>query len=116
MYSCNGSVTNDDRLLANALRERGAFDLASYAEGKDIMRRLHHGLGRGSTTGEVRCLLKGMVEAVSGEQIDDKDLWMESQRESCRHDSRRRAIHGLCVEQHESRVALGNLGDLRAYD
>ncbi|RAQ41826.1 hypothetical protein AFGD_001065 [Aspergillus flavus] len=116
MYSCNGSVTNDDRLLANALRERGAFDLASYAEGKDIMRRLHHGLGRGSATGEVRCLLKGMVEAVSGEQIDDIDLWMESQRESCRHDSRRRAIHGLCVEQLESRVALGNLGDLRAYD
>ncbi|RAQ78138.1 hypothetical protein COH21_012983, partial [Aspergillus flavus] len=116
MYSCNGSVTNDDRLLANALRERGAFDLVSYAEGKDIMRRLHHGLGRGSTTGEVRCLLKGMVKAVSGEQIDDIDLWMESQRESCRHDSRRRAIHGLCVEQLESRVALGNLGDLRAYD
>ncbi|KAB8226123.1 glycosyl hydrolases family 31-domain-containing protein [Aspergillus novoparasiticus] len=116
MYSCNGSITDDDRLLANALRERGAFDLASYAERNDIMRRLHHGLGCGSTTSEVRCLLKGMVEAVSGEQIDDLDLWMESQWERCRRDSRWKAIHELCVEQHENRVALGNSGDLRAYD
>ncbi|PIG82225.1 hypothetical protein AARAC_000276 [Aspergillus arachidicola] len=113
---CSISITDDDRLLANALRERGTFDLASYAEGYDIMRRLHHGLGHGSTTGEVRCLLKGMTEAVSGEQIDALEQWIESQRERRRRDSRWRAIHDLCVEQHENRVALGNLEDLRAYD
>lgn len=64
LYSSNTGVTDDDRVLAKALKDRGADMFASFAEGSEVMRRFHNGLASGLTKDEARDVLKGMVVCV----------------------------------------------------
>lgn len=61
LYSSSIGLSADDRLLAGALRNRGYHDVAAFAEGNEIMRRLHHGLADGISKNEAREMLGGMV-------------------------------------------------------
>lgn len=79
LYSSGTGVTDDGRLLAKALNDRGADVLASFAEGNEIMRRVHNGLASGLTKDEARDVLKGMVVCVQGQELDDLDGWIKRQ-------------------------------------
>ena len=95
LYSSNTSVTDDDRLLAKSLKDRGADVLASFAEGNEIMRRFHNGLASGLTKDEARDVLKGMVVCVQGQELDDLDGWITRQCKECQSDHRWEKIQSL---------------------
>jgi len=101
LYSGNTGVTDDDRLLANALRNRGANELASYAADNEVMRRFHHGLASGLSKNEARSMLKGMVEVVRNQRVDDIDAWIAEQSEESRSDPRWMNIRALVSEQND---------------
>lgn len=101
LYSGNTGVTDDDRLLANALRNRGANELASYAANNEVMRRFHHGLASPLSKNEARSMLKGMVEVVRNQRVDDIDAWIAEQSEESRSDPRWMNIRALVSEQND---------------
>lgn len=104
LYSENIGVTDDDRLLANALKDRGADELASYAAGNEIMRRFHHGLASGLTKQEARSVLQGMVETILAQRVEDIDAWIAEQWEQSRGDSRWTKISELVSEQDRAQM------------
>lgn len=95
LYSSNTNVTDDDRLLAQALKDRGADQLAAFAERNEMMRRFHHGLASGLTKDEAREVLKGMVVCVQGQELDDLDAWIAKQCTKCQNDPRWEKIQSL---------------------
>ena len=99
LYSSQTGVTDDDRLLAKALRDRGADVLASFAEGNEIMRRFHNGLSSDLTKDEARDVLKGMVVCVQCKEIGDLDTWITEQCLQCQRDPRWEKIQVLLMEQ-----------------
>ncbi|KAJ5832207.1 hypothetical protein N7474_000518 [Penicillium riverlandense] len=101
LYSSNTGVTDDDRLLATALRNRGANELASYAADNELMRRFHHGLASGLSKNEARSMLKGMVEIIRSQPVDNIDAWITEQWDDCRSDPRFRNIQALLSEQND---------------
>jgi len=98
LYSSNTGVTDDDRLLAKALKNRGADVLASFAEGNEIMRRFHNGLSSGLTKDEARDVLKGMVICVQGRELDELDVWITEQCTECQNDPRWEKIQSLLMD------------------
>ena len=95
LYFSQTGVTDDYRLLAKALRDRGADVLASFAEGNEIMRRFHNGLSSGLTKDEVRGVLKGMVVCVQGREVGELDAWITEQCLECGKDTRWEKIQVL---------------------
>ena len=98
LYSSQTGVTDDDRVLAKALRDRVANVLASLAEGSEIMRRFHNGLSSDLTKDEARDVLKGMVVCVQGE-IGELDAWIMKQCLESQRDPRWEKIQVLLMEQ-----------------
>lgn len=101
LYSERTGVSDDDRLLANALRDRGANELASYASGDEIVRRFHHGLASGLTKQEARSMLKAMVEVVRGRRVEDIDAWISRQWKESHDDPRWTKVSKLFSEQRQ---------------
>ncbi|KAJ5569973.1 uncharacterized protein N7459_009403 [Penicillium hispanicum] len=95
LYSSDTGTTDDDRLLANALKDRGADDLASFAEGKEIMRRFHHGLASGMTKDEARDMIKGIVLCAQDREVEDLDAWITKYCRECQSDPRWGKIQSL---------------------
>lgn len=102
LYSSNGGVTDDDRALAIALREKGSPDLASIAERNEIMRRFHNGLSSGLSKDEARNMLKGMVACVKGESLDDLDAWIMDQSIKLHDDLRWKDLQALILDHQQS--------------
>lgn len=99
LYSSNTNVTDDDRLLAQALKSRGFDKLASFAEGSESMRRFHLGLASGLTRDEAREMLKGIVTCVQGKELEDMDAWITKQCSECQDDPRWGGIQSLLTGQ-----------------
>lgn len=99
LYSSNTGATDDDRLLAKALKCRGADVLASFAEGNEVMRRFHNGLASSLTKDEARGMLRDMVSCVQGNELDNLDAWITTQCTECQGDRRWESIQVLLVEQ-----------------
>ncbi|KAJ5719080.1 hypothetical protein N7493_007535 [Penicillium malachiteum] len=95
LYSSNIGVTDDDRYLATALRNKSSASLALIAERNEIMRRFHNGLSSGLTKDEVREMMKGMIVCVTGEDVDDLDTWMTPQSHKLDGDIRWRRVQDL---------------------
>lgn len=102
LYSSNTSVTDDDRLLAKALKCRGSDLLASFAEENERMRRFHNGLASSLTRDEARDMLKAMVVCIQGKELDDLDTWIRTQCTECQKDCRWEGIQALLMEQNQA--------------
>ncbi|KAJ5712880.1 uncharacterized protein N7483_010061 [Penicillium malachiteum] len=76
LYGSNTGLTEDDRYLSTALRDKGSTPLALIAERNEVMRRFHNGLSSRLTRDEVREMLKGVIVCVKGEDVDDLDTWI----------------------------------------
>lgn len=103
LYTSHTYVTDDDRLLAQFIRDQGSPDLAALAEGNEIMRRFHNGLAGGSSPAAARDLLQGMVACVLGAEVEDFEAWITAQMDECRSDPRWAGVQALLAEQELSR-------------
>ncbi|KAJ6037296.1 hypothetical protein N7540_001575 [Penicillium herquei] len=102
LYSSNTGVTDDDRYLATALRNKGSTSLALISERNEVMRRFHNGLSSGLTKDEVRDMLKGMIICVRGEDVDDLDTWITAQSDELDGDMRWRRVQELLFDRKPS--------------
>ncbi|KAJ5630027.1 hypothetical protein N7528_003684 [Penicillium herquei] len=96
LYTSNTGVTDDDRYLVIALRNKGLASLALIAKCNEIICCFYNGLLSGLTRDKVCKMLKGMIVCVNGEDvIRDLDTWITTQSHQLDGDVRWRRIQNL---------------------
>lgn len=78
LYFGRPGISEDDRLLAQILREKGASDLADAMLAGDLIRRLHFGLGSAKSKDEMWDFVRGLLEALGVYGGESLESWREN--------------------------------------
>jgi hypothetical protein len=80
LYSRNSSISENDGLLAGALRDRGNDDLARHMEGSDVVRRFQFGMASGLSRDENREVIAGILASLGVNPPLDIEAWVDEKR------------------------------------
>lgn len=99
LYSRHASITNDDRELSKALRDRGRHDLAQYTSGTELIRRFHFGLASGLSRDEACEMIAGVLVTLGSNAPEvDVERWIDQEWAECRDDPRFAQIEALILQ------------------
>ncbi|KAI9899625.1 hypothetical protein N3K66_006086 [Trichothecium roseum] len=73
VYRATVGLSRDDELLARCLEEKGSAELARYASGSELARRVHFGLASGFSKDEVLEMTKAVLILLDDDGYRDVD-------------------------------------------
>ncbi|KAI9842209.1 MAG: hypothetical protein M1837_007422 [Sclerophora amabilis] len=77
IYDGNSSLTRDDLVLAQKLRDKGAHDLAGIMSGTEKLRRFFFGIQRNMPWEEALQMVRGIWTAFGSDKDMDWQVWKE---------------------------------------